>query len=158
MLTAVCLGGVSNFGTIIIKGMGFSTLVTTLMQIPYGFIISCMILSAVFLNDYMSQRGKQTRSWFIILYLCPNIAGAFGLRYLDEGNQAGRLISYYLTAGFNAVSNARVCHLLQKQQDGLIKVIAGSRLFSFSAWPRPILRAIPKRSLRMLSSSSATAR
>ena len=29
-------GGISNFGTLIIKGFGFSTLVTTLMQIPYG--------------------------------------------------------------------------------------------------------------------------
>lgn len=29
-------GGISNFGTIIIKGLGFSTLVTTLMQV--GFI------------------------------------------------------------------------------------------------------------------------
>lgn len=29
-------GGISNFGTIIIKGFGFSTLVTTLMQVPYG--------------------------------------------------------------------------------------------------------------------------
>lgn len=29
-------GGISNFGTIIIKGFGFSTLVTTLMQV-YGF-------------------------------------------------------------------------------------------------------------------------
>ena len=27
-------GGISNFGTLIIKGFGFSTLVTTLMQIP----------------------------------------------------------------------------------------------------------------------------
>lgn len=26
-------GGISNFGTIIIKGFGFSTLVTTLMQV-----------------------------------------------------------------------------------------------------------------------------
>ncbi|KAI4743969.1 MFS general substrate transporter [Aureobasidium sp. EXF-12298] len=29
-------GGISNFGTIIIKGFGFSTLVTTLMQVPYA--------------------------------------------------------------------------------------------------------------------------
>lgn len=46
----------------------------------------------------------QTRSYFIVLYLLPNIAGAFGLRYLQEHNRAGRLICYYLTSGFNAVS------------------------------------------------------
>ena len=31
-----CSKGISNFGTLIIQGFGFSTLVTTLMQIPYG--------------------------------------------------------------------------------------------------------------------------
>ncbi|WPH02557.1 Hypothetical protein R9X50_00542200 [Acrodontium crateriforme] len=95
-------GGISNFGTIIIKGMGFSTLVTTLMQIPYGVIIAISILSCVYLNDYMSRNGKQTRCYFILLFLCPNLAGAFGLRFLDESNQAGRLVSYYLTGPYNA--------------------------------------------------------
>ncbi|KAI4843955.1 hypothetical protein E4T44_06465 [Aureobasidium sp. EXF-8845] len=32
-------GGISNFGTIIIKGFGFSTLVTTLMQVPYADLL-----------------------------------------------------------------------------------------------------------------------
>jgi len=110
-------GGISNFGTIIIKGkcesdgispiltfagFGFSTLVTTLMQIPYGIIIAISILSCVFLNDYMSRKGRQTRCWFILLYLCPNIAGAFGLRFLAADNKAGRLVSYYLTGPYNA--------------------------------------------------------
>jgi hypothetical protein len=95
-------GGISNFGTIIIKGFGFSTLVTTLMQIPYGAIIAISILACVFINDYMSRHGRQTRVWFILLFLCPNIAGAFGLRFLAENNQAGRLVCYYLTGPYNA--------------------------------------------------------
>ena len=95
-------GGISNFGTIIIKGFGFSTLVTTLMQIPYGFIIAISILTCVFLNDYMARNGRQTRCWFILLFLCPNIAGAFGLRFLASNNQAGRLVCYYLTGPYNA--------------------------------------------------------
>ncbi|KAK4962226.1 hypothetical protein LTR66_012762, partial [Elasticomyces elasticus] len=70
-------GGISNFGTIIIKGFGFSTLVTTLMQIPYGFLIAISILSCVFLNDYMARRGAQTRCYFILIFLVPNICGAF---------------------------------------------------------------------------------
>lgn len=95
-------GGISNFGTIIIKGFGFSTLVTTLMQIPYGALIAISILVCVFLNDYMARKGRQTRCWFILLFLSPNIAGAFGLRFLSESNQAGRLICYYLTGPYNA--------------------------------------------------------
>lgn len=95
-------GGISNFGTIIIQGFGFSTLVTTLMQVPYGVLIAISILTCVFLNDYVATRGKQTRCYFIILFLLPNIAGAFGLAFLDAGNKAGRLICYYLTGPYNA--------------------------------------------------------
>ncbi|KAF2719980.1 MFS general substrate transporter [Polychaeton citri CBS 116435] len=102
MVCNVPNGGISNFGTIIIKGFGFSTLVTTLMQVPYGFIIVVSILTCIFLNDYAARHGRQTRCWFIILFLCPNIAGAFGLRFLGESDRAGRLISYYLTGPYNA--------------------------------------------------------
>ncbi|KAK4550107.1 hypothetical protein LTR36_003074 [Oleoguttula mirabilis] len=95
-------GGISNFGTLIIKGFGFSTLVTTLMQIPYGCIIAISILTCVFLNDYMARNGRQTRCFFILLFLCPNIAGSFGLRFLAADNKAGRLVCYYLTGPYNA--------------------------------------------------------
>ena len=96
------MAGISNFGTIIIKGFGFSTLVTTLMQIPYGAIIALSILICVFANEYVEKSGRQARSWFILLFLTPNIAGAFGLAFLDTDNQAGRLVSYYLTGPYNA--------------------------------------------------------
>lgn len=33
-------GGTSNFGTLIVQGFGFSTLLTTVLQIPYGLLIS----------------------------------------------------------------------------------------------------------------------
>lgn len=90
------------------------------MQIPYGtcplpfhpfpllilgflgVIIAISILTCVYLNDYFSSRGAQTRCYFILLFLLPNIAGAFGLRFLPESNQAGRLVSYYLTGPYNA--------------------------------------------------------
>ncbi|KAH9884054.1 putative MFS allantoate transporter [Xylariomycetidae sp. FL2044] len=91
-------GGISNFGTLIIKGFGFSTLVTTLMQIPYGVIIATSILVCVYLNDRFVNR----RCLFILIFLCPNIAGAFGLRYVGADQQVGRLICYYLTGPYNA--------------------------------------------------------
>lgn len=94
--------GISNFGTIIIKGFGFSTLVTALMRVPYGVFIAISILTCVFLNDYVSRHGKRSRCYFIILFLLPNISGAFGLAFLDAHNKAGRLICYYLTGPYNA--------------------------------------------------------
>lgn len=96
-------GGISNFGTIIIKGFGYSTLVTTLLQMPYGFLIALSILSCVYLNDYYAAKLKRnTRCWFIILYLIPNIAGTFGLRYVPQEHHVGRLWCYYLTGPYNA--------------------------------------------------------
>ena len=91
-------GGISNFGTIIIKGFGFSTLVTTLMQVPYGIFISISILICVFLND----RFVNQRCYFIIIFLLPNVAGSFGLRFVPLDQKVGRLICYYLTGPYNA--------------------------------------------------------
>ncbi|KGO45643.1 Major facilitator superfamily domain, general substrate transporter [Penicillium expansum] len=91
-------GGISNFGTIIIKGFGFSTLVTTLMQIPYGFIIAISILTCVYLNDRFENR----RCVFILIFLIPNLAGSFGLRFVPIEHSVGRLICYYLTGPYNA--------------------------------------------------------
>ncbi|KAL4895996.1 major facilitator superfamily domain-containing protein [Aspergillus ambiguus] len=91
-------GGISNFGTIIIQGFGFSTLVTTLMQIPYGVLIAISILICVYLNDRFQNR----RCIFILIFLVPNIAGAFGLRFVPLDQKVGRLICYYLTGPYNA--------------------------------------------------------
>ncbi|ODQ77173.1 hypothetical protein BABINDRAFT_172934 [Babjeviella inositovora NRRL Y-12698] len=96
-------GGISNFGTMIIQGFGFSTLVTTLLQIPNGFIISFSILVCVYLNDlWMEKSGKNRRTIMIILFMLPNIAGGFGLLLVNEHHKVGRLICYYLTGPYNA--------------------------------------------------------
>jgi hypothetical protein len=91
-------GGISNFGTIIIKGFGFSTLVTTLMQIPYGTFIALSILTCVYLNNKFVNK----RCLFILIFLCPNIAGAFGLRFVPLDQKVGRYICYLLTGPYNA--------------------------------------------------------
>ncbi|KIW23309.1 uncharacterized protein PV07_11518 [Cladophialophora immunda] len=92
-------GGISNFGTLIIKGFGFSTLVTTLMQIPYGVFIILSILTCVFLNNRFPNNN---RCKFILLFLCPNIAGAFGLCFVNEKHHVGRYFCYLLTGPYNA--------------------------------------------------------
>ena len=91
-------GGISNFGTLIIKGFGFSTLVTTLMQIPYGALIICSILLCVYLNNKFENK----RCLFVLIFLVPNIAGAFGLHFVPEHIHAGRYICYLLTGPYNA--------------------------------------------------------
>ncbi|KAF2443408.1 MFS allantoate transporter [Karstenula rhodostoma CBS 690.94] len=95
-------GGISNFGTIIIKGFGYSTLVTTLLQVPYGLLIALFILSCVYANNHFSTQHRHTRCWFILLYTLPNIAGTFGLRYIPQQHHVARLWCYYLTGAYNA--------------------------------------------------------
>lgn len=96
-------GGISNFGTLIIKGFGFNTLITALMQVPYGVFIALAILSCVLLNDYVSVKlRKNTRVYFAMLYLLPNIAGTFGLRYVPSDQRIAKLWMYYLTGSYNA--------------------------------------------------------
>jgi len=108
LMQSIVNGGISNFGTIIINGFGFSTrmyssfclrhhtentvVVTTLMQIPYGVLIAISILVCVFLNDRLPPNN---RCVMIIVFLLPNIAGAFGLRFVPLDQRVGRLICYY---------------------------------------------------------------
>jgi len=49
------------------------------MQVPYGIFIAISILTCVFLNDKFASKGSQTRCYFILLFLLPNISGSFGL-------------------------------------------------------------------------------
>ncbi|CAN6647768.1 allantoate permease [Trichomonascus vanleenenianus] len=92
-------GGLSNFGTLIIRGFGFSRLLTAVMQVPNGCIVAISILIAVFFNDWL---GKNRRYLVAALFMLPNISGAFGLYFLAHDNKIGRLICYYLTGPYNA--------------------------------------------------------
>ncbi|KAF2139587.1 uncharacterized protein K452DRAFT_254081 [Aplosporella prunicola CBS 121167] len=103
LLANIPNGGISNFGTLIIQGFGYSTLVTTLLQMPYGVLIALSILSCVYLNDYFATKHKKNpRCYFILLYMVPNIAGAFGLRFVPQQHHVARLWCYYLTGPYNA--------------------------------------------------------
>ncbi|KXH48055.1 hypothetical protein CNYM01_10064 [Colletotrichum nymphaeae SA-01] len=99
LLQAIVNGGTSNFGTLIIKGFKFSTLVTAVLQIPYGAIIFIAILACVFINDRLPPNN---RCFVLVLFLLPNVAGAFGLRFVPDDQQVGRLICYYLTGSISA--------------------------------------------------------
>lgn len=99
MIGNVPNGGISNFGTLIIQGFGFSTLGTTLLQVPYGVVIIISLLSSVWVNDKV---GANKRCLVAILYILPNVCGAFGLYFLPQENKGGRLTCYYLTGPYNA--------------------------------------------------------
>lgn len=69
------------------------------MQIPYGAIIALLILLSVWLNDRLPPNN---RCYVAVIFLLPNVVGAFGLCFLPNTNRVGRLICYYLTGSYNA--------------------------------------------------------
>ncbi|KAK7021815.1 hypothetical protein VNI00_017259 [Paramarasmius palmivorus] len=90
-------GGTSNFGTLIVKGFGFNTLETTLMQIPYGFVIVAFILAAIFLNHKLP---KGYRTYLMAATNAPTVVG-FAMIAWCKGTPA-RLAGYWLTGASNA--------------------------------------------------------
>lgn len=135
-------GGISNFGTLIIQGFGFSTcmsvpslyqcvtdylaVVTTLMAIPYGAIIIISILTCVFINDRLPPNNRYIMA---VLFLLPSFAGALGLRFLSSDHRVGLLIMYYLT-GTNQAAFVLILSILTGNTAGHTKkVITSATLF-----------------------------
>lgn len=50
----------------------------------------------------MNDRFENRRCVFVLIFLIPNLAGAFGLRFVPIDQKVGRLICYYLTGPYNA--------------------------------------------------------
>lgn len=118
LLQAIVNGGITNFGTLIVKGFGYTTckilillmpfsrghsltfiVGTTLLQIPYGVFIALAILFCVWINDKMPPNS---RCLMILIFLFPNIAAAFGLRLVPRSPKVGRLICYYVRLTSNS--------------------------------------------------------
>jgi hypothetical protein len=92
--TQVVNGAVSNFGSLIVQGFGFSSLNTTLLQVPYGFIILFSNLSAMYLQKWLPG---QKRCAVAVLYVLPALAGTVGIHVLPRSNRGGLLTCYYVS-------------------------------------------------------------
>ncbi|KAH8828016.1 major facilitator superfamily domain-containing protein [Flagelloscypha sp. PMI_526] len=92
-------GGISNFSTLIIKGLGFDTLQTTLLGIPQGALVVIWIASGAILNDRLPNNS---RTIVCALFMLPTIAGSLGFLLAPQSATVGRLICYYLTGSYQA--------------------------------------------------------
>lgn len=86
-------GAASNFGSLIIKGFGFSSLETTLLQIPYGFVIVFSNLSAMYLQHWLPG---QKRCIVACLYVLPSLAGAVGIHTISRNSKGALLACYWV--------------------------------------------------------------
>ncbi|GLA74823.1 hypothetical protein AtubIFM55763_006069 [Aspergillus tubingensis] len=56
--TQVVNGAASNFGSLIIEGFGYSNIVTTLFQIPYGMVILVSNVSAMYIQRWLPGQKR----------------------------------------------------------------------------------------------------
>ncbi|KAL2788555.1 major facilitator superfamily domain-containing protein [Aspergillus keveii] len=91
-------GGLTSFQGLIIRGMGFSTLRTTLIQMPSGAVqlVICP-LACFFASHYPNAR-------LLIMILCiiPFLAGVLGLWLIAESNPYGRLACLWISFAYTA--------------------------------------------------------
>lgn len=82
-------GGISNFSTLVIEGLGFDTLHTALLGIPQGALVVIWITLGAVLNKYMP---KNSRTIVCAVFMLPTIAGSLGFLLAPTHAYAARLI------------------------------------------------------------------
>lgn len=82
-------GGISNFSTLVIKGLGFNTFQTALLGIPQGALVVIWITLGAVVNKYMPPNS---RTIVCIMFMMPTIAGALGFLLAPHDAYVGRLI------------------------------------------------------------------
>ncbi|GAM40261.1 hypothetical protein TCE0_038f12476 [Talaromyces pinophilus] len=98
-VSAVPNGGISNFSTLVIQGLGFDTLHTALLGIPQGVLVAVWIGFGALANAYMPPNS---RTLVCAMFMLPTIAGALGFllapadAYLTGSYQASFVISLSL--------------------------------------------------------------
>lgn len=82
-------GGISNFSTLVIKGLGFDTMHTALLGIPQGVLVVIWIGLGAVANKFMP---KNSRTFVCAMFMLPTIAGALGFLLAPDDAYVGRLI------------------------------------------------------------------
>ncbi|KAK4053252.1 DNA-directed DNA polymerase gamma mip1 [Microbotryomycetes sp. JL221] len=89
--------GISNFSTLIIAGLGYDKLETSLLGLPQGATVCCWILGGAWLNYRLP---KNSRTLVCILFMLPSIAGGLGFLLAPNDAYLGRLFCFWLCGSY----------------------------------------------------------
>ncbi|KAH7196506.1 major facilitator superfamily domain-containing protein [Fusarium flagelliforme] len=91
-------GGLSAFQGLIIKGAGFSTLTTTLYQMPSGAVqmVACVVAC------WGASTIKNSRIPIMLLALVPFLAGVLGLHFIPHSDAYARLACLWISFSYTA--------------------------------------------------------
>ncbi|QDS73757.1 hypothetical protein FKW77_005089 [Venturia effusa] len=91
-------GGLTTFQGLIIKGMGFSTLRTTLIQMPSGAVQLVICIAAT----YVVSQFKNARLTVMLMCLLPFLAGTIGTWIIPQHIPYGRLAFLWISFTYTA--------------------------------------------------------
>jgi ACS family allantoate permease-like MFS transporter len=91
-------GGLTTFQGLIIHGLGFSTLRTTLIQMPSGGVQFVVRVSACF----VASSYENARFSVMLACLVPALVGVLGMWLLPQTNPYGRLVCLWITFSYTA--------------------------------------------------------
>ncbi|KAF4977267.1 hypothetical protein FZEAL_6155 [Fusarium zealandicum] len=91
-------GGLTTFQGLVIRGMGFSQLRTTLIQMPSGAVQFVLCPIVCFFASYYPN----ARITIMLLCLIPFLGGTLGLWLIDQSNPYGRLACLWISFAYTA--------------------------------------------------------
>ncbi|GME29145.1 hypothetical protein GTA08_BOTSDO06040 [Neofusicoccum parvum] len=91
-------GGLTTFQGLIIKGMGFSAMQTTLIQMPSGGVQAVVCVFATFL----ASKFPNARLSVMLGCLIPFLVGVIGLWLIDDSKPYGRLACLWISFSYTA--------------------------------------------------------
>ncbi|TID24483.1 hypothetical protein E6O75_ATG02848 [Venturia nashicola] len=91
-------GGLTTFQGLIIKGMGFSTLRTALIQMPSGAVQFVVCIAAT----YVVSQFKNARLAIMLICLIPFLAGTIGTWIIPQSIPYGRLVCLWISFAYTA--------------------------------------------------------
>jgi ACS family allantoate permease-like MFS transporter len=94
-------GGLTAFQGLIIRGLGFSTLQTTLIQMPSGGVQFIVCVSAC----YVASSYENARFAVMLTCLVPALAGVLGMWLVPQTNPYGRLVCLWITFAYTATGS-----------------------------------------------------
>ncbi|KAK6904696.1 allantoate permease [Kwoniella mangroviensis CBS 8886] len=94
----ICNGSVTAFGARIISGFGYSSLQSTALLVPGGFVT---VVTIAFFS-YFADKYKNIRTLLLPVSCIPVVVGALVVWLAPWHPTVGPLIGYYLVASFGA--------------------------------------------------------
>ena len=111
-LTMLPNGGLTNFGSLVIQGLGFDRFGTLLIGMPSSVVSSgSMIVWGLF-----SMKYGQLRTWGMIIPLLPAIAGiaAVYATMNTDANKYGRVVAYWLINSYAVTVSVQLGHIMPR--------------------------------------------